>query len=72
MNATSYKREVEHRNQSMGPMNRNQQRIVAMSARREERDMLNAAKLQQQMNQEKRSAVSEVIFYKLDVLVENF
>ena len=43
-----------------------------MSARREERDMLNAAKLQQQMNQEKRSAVSEVIFYKLDVLVENF
>ena len=58
VNATSYKREVESRNQAMNSMTRDQQRITAMTARRQERDMLHAAKLQQQDNNQKRNVVS--------------
>ena len=42
----------------MNSMTRDQQRITAMTARRQERDMLHAAKLQQQDNNQKRNVVS--------------
>lgn len=58
VNATSYNRELNNKVNQMRSMTPEQRRVAAMSARRVDRDLLHAAKLQQEENNRVRSAVS--------------